>query len=64
MINAGTWREHAWPDGWTSVTDDGARSAQFEHTLVITAAGAEVLTARTKDSPPLWWETEGVELNV
>jgi methionyl aminopeptidase len=44
MINAGTWRCLSWEDGWTSVTADGARSAQFEHTLVVSAGGAEVLT--------------------
>lgn len=44
MINAGTWRCISWEDGWTSVTADGARSAQFEHTLMVTAGGAEILT--------------------
>ncbi|KAG5538600.1 hypothetical protein RHGRI_019240 [Rhododendron griersonianum] len=34
MINAGVWRDRMWPDGWTSVTADGKRSAQFEHTLL------------------------------
>ncbi|KAJ2783925.1 hypothetical protein H4R18_001408 [Coemansia javaensis] len=33
-----------WPDGWTVSTADGGRAAQFEHTLVITQGGAEVLT--------------------
>ncbi|MHB1987993.1 MAG: type I methionyl aminopeptidase [Acidimicrobiales bacterium] len=45
MVNAGTWRDRSWGDGWTAVTTDGARSAQFEHTLVVTTGGAEVLTA-------------------
>ena len=31
-------------DGWTAVTLDGSRSAQFEHTVLITADGVEVLT--------------------
>jgi methionyl aminopeptidase len=44
MINAGTWRDRSWRDGWTAVTADGARSAQFEHTLVVSVEGAEVLT--------------------
>jgi methionyl aminopeptidase len=44
MINAGTWRARCWDDDWTAVTTDGSRSAQFEHTLVVTAGGAEVLT--------------------
>ncbi|KAI9102832.1 peptidase M24, structural domain-containing protein [Phlyctochytrium arcticum] len=34
-----------WPDSWTAVTMDGGRSAQFEHTLLITESGVEVLTA-------------------
>ena len=54
MINAGTWKDVTWPDGWTSVTVDGKRSAQFEHTLLITDTGVEVLTARVEDSPKLF----------
>lgn len=42
-----------WKDGWTSTTTDGQRSAQFEHTLLITEDGCEVLTARLENSPPL-----------
>jgi methionyl aminopeptidase len=53
MVNIGTWKDTTWRDAWTSVTVDGQRSAQFEHTLLITEDGCEVLTARTKDSPPL-----------
>lgn len=56
MINVGTWRDQTWPDGWTATTADGKRSAQFEHTLVVTASGCDVLTARLPESPPLWWE--------
>jgi methionyl aminopeptidase len=44
MITLGTWRHVAWDDGWTAVTADGRRTAQFEHTMVVTADGAEVLT--------------------
>lgn len=56
MINAGSWRDRTWPDGWTSVTEDGKRSAQFEHQMLVTKTGVEVLTARLPTSPPLWWE--------
>lgn len=35
----GTWRDVTWPDEWTSTTVDGRRSAQFEHTLVVTETG-------------------------
>jgi methionyl aminopeptidase len=44
MITMGSYRERIWPDGWTAVTADGMRTAQFEHTLVVTDDGAEVLT--------------------
>ncbi|MGH9122363.1 MAG: type I methionyl aminopeptidase, partial [Acidimicrobiales bacterium] len=44
MLNMGTWRERMWDDGWTAVTADGLRSAQFEHTLLVTDDGAEILT--------------------
>ena len=56
MINAGEWKDVSWPDEWTAVTRDGKRSAQFEHTLLVTADGCEALTARLPTSPPLWWE--------
>lgn len=51
MINAGTYRDIRWPDEWTSTTADGKRTAQFEHTLLVTEDGCEVLTARFKKSP-------------
>ncbi|KAI8796544.1 methionine aminopeptidase 1 [Biomphalaria glabrata] len=46
MINEGTWRDELWPDNWTAVTQDGKLSAQFEHTLLVTEIGCEVLTRR------------------
>lgn len=58
MINEGCWQDGTWPDDWTSVTKDGKRSAQFEHTMLVTETGVECLTARTADSPPLWWENK------
>ncbi|KAF8607756.1 methionine aminopeptidase [Ceratobasidium sp. AG-I] len=46
MINLGpSWEDEHWPDNWTAVTRDGARSAQFEDTLLITETGVENLTA-------------------
>ena len=44
MLTLGTAEWHLWEDGWTVVTADGRRAAQFEHTLVVTDTGAEVLT--------------------
>jgi len=46
MINAGKYNDKLWPDDWTSVTVDGKRSAQFEHTLLITDTGVEIITKR------------------
>lgn len=46
MINLGGYRDCLWPDGWTAVTIDGSRSSQFEHTMVVTETGVELLTAR------------------
>jgi len=33
-----------WPDNWTTLTADGSPAAQFEHTILITKTGAEILT--------------------
>jgi methionyl aminopeptidase len=44
MINAGTARLDMWDDGWTVSTRDLQRSAQFEHTLLVTESGFELLT--------------------
>jgi methionyl aminopeptidase len=46
MITLGSWRERLWDDGWTAVTVDGRRTAQFEHTLLVTDNGADILTVR------------------
>jgi methionyl aminopeptidase len=51
MITLGTHKDKTWPDDWTSVTTDGSKTAQFEHTLLVTEDGVEVLTARFADSP-------------
>ena len=44
MINLGTHEWDMWDDGWTVVTRDRLRSAQFEHTILVTETGAEILT--------------------
>ena len=44
MLNLGTPDWSMWDDDWTVVTADGRRSAQFEHTLLVTDTGAEILT--------------------
>lgn len=53
MINQGDWKDVLWYDNWTAATADGQRSAQFEHQLLITDDGCEILTARNENSPPL-----------
>ncbi len=44
MIVAGSQENEEWDDGWTVVTRDGSLVAQFEHTIVVTEDGPEVLT--------------------
>jgi methionyl aminopeptidase len=44
MLTLGTYAWDMWEDGWTVVTKDRKRTAQFEHTLVVTSAGADILT--------------------
>ncbi len=46
MIVAGSPKVHTLADGWTVVTKDGSRSAQYEHTVAITENGPEILTLR------------------
>ncbi len=50
MINAGKRQVKLLKDGWTVVTRDHAQSAQWEHTLLVTAEGHEVLTRRQEES--------------
>lgn len=52
MINAGRWKTRVLDDGWTAITIDRQLSAQFEHTVVVTADGVEVLTLGQNESPP------------
>jgi methionyl aminopeptidase len=44
MLNLGTHEWEMWDDAWTVVTKDRRRSAQFEHTILITESGNEILT--------------------
>ena len=54
MVNLGGSAVKILPDGWTVVTVDGSLSAQFEHTVLVTAGGHEILTA----SPPAQASTQ------
>jgi len=44
MLTLGTYEHDMWQDGWTVVTKDRKWTAQFEHTIVVTRDGAEILT--------------------
>jgi len=47
MLNLGkSGKEKMWPDDWTAVSASGKRSAQFEHSFLVTEDGFEILTAR------------------
>ena len=50
MVNIGSATVKILKDGWTAVTSDGNLSAHFEHTVAVTAEGAEVLTRRSSES--------------
>jgi methionyl aminopeptidase len=52
MINAGRRDVRLLPDGWTVVTKDQSLSAQWEHTILVTDSGFEVLTMGLKSSLP------------
>lgn len=58
MICEGNAKPLSWPDNWTATTSDGKRSAQFEHTLLVTNDGVEALTGKTESSPLQFWERE------
>ena len=49
MINLGKRHVKVLPDGWTAVTKDRSLSAQWEHTVLVTATGHEVLTLRQEE---------------
>lgn len=52
MITLGTWQHLMWDDDWTAVTADGSRTAQFEHTILVTDTGVDVLTATARAASP------------
>jgi methionyl aminopeptidase len=50
MVNAGKPAVKVLSDGWTAVTRDGSLSAHFEHTVVVTGDGCEILTLLASDA--------------
>ena len=55
MIALGDWHHRTWADDWTAVTADGRRTAQFEHSLLVTDDGVEILTLRADGA----WSGDG-----
>jgi methionine aminopeptidase type I len=51
MVNAGRRDVRLLPDGWTVITRDHSLSAQWEHTILVTPAGCEVLTLGANEQP-------------
>ena len=49
MLTLGNPSSHVWDDDWTVSTNDGSRCAQWEHTIVVTETGAEILTTPPAD---------------
>ncbi len=56
MINIGSYKATVLEDGWTAVTSDGALSAQWEHTVLVTEDGVEIMTASSDTNQQTAWE--------
>ncbi|MDF7667722.1 type I methionyl aminopeptidase [Orbaceae bacterium ESL0727] len=52
MVNTGDWHTRTMKDGWTVKTKDHGLSAQYEHTILVTDNGVEVLTLRNNEDFP------------
>lgn len=63
MINDGAnFRDILWPDDWTAVTASGKRSAQFEHTFLVTETGCEILTHRQHTAKDrMTWDEQALQ---
>jgi len=55
MITAGTFKHTQWDDDWTEVTDDLLPTAQFEHTVIVTTDGVEILTVTADGDTAVRW---------
>ena len=49
MINVGNYKTKTLSDGWTVVTQDHELSAQYEHTILVTKDGSDILTLRPEE---------------
>jgi methionyl aminopeptidase len=56
MITLGSSENEKWADDWTVVTRDGSRTAQFEHTILVTDTAAEILTTPTDTTAHPYWQ--------
>jgi methionyl aminopeptidase len=63
MINAGKRHIKILPDKWTVVTKDHSLSAQWEHTILVTEQGAEVLTLGPGENPPFLMKNYQLPIN-
>jgi len=54
MINLGSPGDYIWGDNWTAITQDGKRSSQFEHTVLVTDTGCDILTKRDNEPVMTW----------
>lgn len=52
IVNAGDYRIRTMKDGWTVKTKDRSLSAQYEHTIVVTTEGCEIITQRSDEILP------------
>ncbi len=59
MLTAGATTHRLWDDGWTIATVDGLPSAQFEHTVVVTDDGVEILTMGSGGTSAVRWPNDG-----
>jgi len=64
MLNLGTANVYLLEDDWTVITADGAPSAHFEHTVLVTKEGYEILTKRWKMAKNDVIEMEGKVIEV
>ena len=64
MINAGKRDIRELADGWTIVTKDHSLSAQWEHTVLVTETGYEVLTLSADSPPPPAWAMSGDKVHA
>ena len=53
MVNAGRREVRLLPDGWTVITRDHSLSAQWEHTVLVTDTGVDVLTLGSNERVPV-----------